>query len=80
MSDTHTIKGIEYFFRNYKKISEKLSKPVDQLLLDGTFIKMFNSVRAASEAINLSHGAINQAIRKGSTSGGYRWRYHIDSK
>ena len=77
---SHRINGTGCPLCKNKKISEKLSKPVDQLSLDGTFIKMFNSVRAASEAINLSHGAINQAIRKGSTSGGYRWRYHIDSK
>lgn len=49
---------------------------VDQLTLSGKYIKTFKSLRAASEACGLSNGAISNAIRKGTTSGGYRWRHH----
>ena len=56
---------------------EKSRKPIDQLSLDGDYIKTFKSVKEASEALGFTNGAISNAIRKGSTSGGYRWRYHI---
>ena len=58
------------------KISEKASKPVDQLSLEGEYIKAFKSVKEASEALGLTRGAISNAIRKGTTSGGFRWRHH----
>ncbi len=60
------------------RIAEKSSRPVDQISLDGTFIKTFKSAKEASEELDLSQGAIANAIRKGATSGGYRWRHHIE--
>ncbi len=59
------------------RIAEKTRKPVDQLSLEGEYIRTFNSVKEASESLNLTNGAISNAIRKGATSGGYRWRHHI---
>lgn len=52
------------------------SKAVDQLTLDGQYIKTFKSVKAASEACGLSSGAISNAIRKETASGGFRWQHH----
>lgn len=57
------------------RIGEKSCRPVDQLSLDGEYIRTFKSVKDASEYFGLSKGAISNAIRKGSTSGGYRWRH-----
>ena len=62
--------------REKKRIGDKNSKAVDQLTLDGQYIKTFKSVKAASEACGLSSGAISNAIRKETTSGGFRWQHH----
>ena len=59
-------------------MSEKSSKPIDQLSLDGKFIRTFKSAKVAGEELNINRSGISNAIRKGTTSGGYRWRHHIN--
>lgn len=78
-SPSHRVNGTGCPLCKNKKISEKLGRSVDQLSLDGTYINTFKSVKAASDAVGVSGGAISQAIRKGRTSGGYRWSHHVDS-
>lgn len=48
--------------------------PVLQLTLDGELVAEHQTQTAAAEAAGLSQAAVNQAIRKGGTSGGYRWQ------
>lgn len=73
---SHRVNGTGCPICGNARIAEKASKAVDQLALDGTYIKTYKSLKEASEAFNLSKDAISNAIRKGKTSGGYRWRHH----
>jgi len=75
-SVSHRINGTGCPICGNLRIAEKSSRPVDQLSLDGEYIKTFKSVKAASEEMGLSKGAISNAIRKNATSGGFRWRHH----
>ena len=79
-SPSHRINGTGCPICGNIKAGEKNSRMVDQLTLSGEYIKTFKSLRAASEACGLSNGAISNAIRKGTTSGGYRWRHHNKEK
>lgn len=74
---SHRVNGTNCPICAKKIIGEKASKPVDQYSLDGVYIKTFKSLKEASVECNVSHGAICNAIRKSSTSAGYRWKYHI---
>ena len=75
-SPSHRINGTGCPICGNIRAGEKNSRAVDQLALDGTYIKTFKSLRAASAACSLSYGAISNAIRNNATSGGYRWRHH----
>ncbi|MBR3288576.1 MAG: hypothetical protein IKI71_02260 [Lachnospiraceae bacterium] len=75
-SPSHRINGTGCPICGNIRAGEKNSRAVDQLSLDGTYIKTFKSLRAASDACSLSYGAISNAIRNNATSGGYRWRHH----
>lgn len=79
-SPSHRASGTGCPICGNMRIAEKSSKPVDQLSLDGEYIRTFKSVKEASEEFGLSRGAISNAIRKGATSGGYRWRHHTFDK
>ncbi len=51
-------------------------KKIRQYSLDGTFIKLHNSVTEAGEAVGLTRHAINKVcLGKNQTSGGYKWEY-----
>ena len=76
-SPSHRVNGTGCPICGKIRIGEKSMRPVDQLSLDGEHIRTFKSVKEASEAFGLSKGAISNAIRKGSTSGGYKWKHHI---
>ncbi len=75
---SHRVNGTGCPICGKQKIAEKAKKPIDQLSLDGKYIKTFDSAKEASAELNLSNGAISNAIRRGSTSGGYRWRHHVE--
>ena len=75
-SPSHRVSGTGCPICGNMRIAEKACKPVDQLSLNGEYIRTFKSTKEASEAFGLSSGAISNAIRKGSTSGGFRWRHH----
>ena len=62
--------------------SEKC-KPVRQYALDGVFIKQFDSVKEASEALNISAGQISANCRnptKIKTAGKYMWKFANEQK
>ncbi|QFJ55327.1 hypothetical protein [Pseudobutyrivibrio xylanivorans] len=59
-------------------MSEKASKPIDQLTLESEFIRTFKSAKSAGAELGINSSGIGNAIRKGTTSGGYRWRQHIE--
>jgi len=75
-SPSHRVNGTGCPICGKEKIAEKAIRPVDQLSIDGKYITTFNSIKEASEKFGLSRGAISNAIRKGSKSGGFRWRHH----
>ncbi len=75
-SPSHRINGTGCPICGNIRAGEKNSRMVDQLTLSGKYIKTFKSRKAAAEICGLSTSAISNAIRKGTTSGGYRWRHH----
>lgn len=55
-------------------------KKVNQYGLDGKFVKQFQSVIEASEAMGLIHSSISNACKGyAGTAGGYLWRYENSS-
>lgn len=58
-----------------KKISLKQSKTVEQLSLEGTYIKTHQSIKMAAQECGVSSSAICNAIKKGTVSAGFRWKY-----
>ena len=61
-----------------KKIAKSLSVAVDQLTMDGKFIRRWDSINEAAKALNTNTGAISfvcKGIRGRVSAGGYRWRY-----
>lgn len=75
----HTIGGYQWKFsdddREITKYIDKQSKPVLQYDLQDNFIKEFESVRKAAQAVNRSSTNISSACKRKGTSGGYKWRY-----
>ena len=66
---------IQEFFPENKYFSRK----VDQLDLEGDYIKTFASIRSASKEIGISESSISSCCTNRSgfnTAGGYKWRYH----
>ena len=58
-----------------KKYSNKQLKPILQYDLQDNFIKEFNSVSEAAEAVNRTTANISSACKRKGSSGGYKWRY-----
>jgi len=59
-----------------KVISEKLSKPVDMLSLDGEYIKTFCSMTTAMNETGVDRSSIARACKgKQKQAGGYIWKY-----
>lgn len=53
-------------------------KPIYQLTMSGEVIKYWGSLKEASEALNISMGAISQCVNNRSKSaGGYKWKKTI---
>ena len=58
------------------KCSGRLKKAILQYSIDGEFIRRYNTVKEAGEAVGVSRSAIGHALNKpGSTSGGFVWKY-----
>ncbi len=67
--------NMNYGFR-IKKVSDKLSKPVYQYSLDGTFVKEWSSTRKVQKQLGYSQGNISACCRgERKTSYGFRWCY-----
>ena len=58
----------------YRKTAKRMRK-VEQLTADGQHIAYFDAVRIASRATGCSVGHIQESIKKGWLTHGYRWRY-----
>jgi hypothetical protein len=58
----------------YRK-TEKRMRKVEQLTADGQHIAYFDGVRVASRATGCSVGHIQESIRRGWRTHGFRWRY-----
>lgn len=57
-----------------------LEKKIAQYKLDGTFIRYWNSIKEASESLNINAGNISAcALGKYHHAGNYQWRYYKDS-
>ena len=62
-----------------KKISEKLSKSVDQFSLEGKFIKTWSSMHQVTRELGVTVGTISLCCRKKrKKAGNFIWKYHID--
>lgn len=59
-----------------EKISRKVSTPVNQYTMDGTFIQSFASTIHASNALNIDSSCIVKVCKgKRKSAGGYLWKY-----
>lgn len=59
-----------------EKISQKVSTPVSQFTINGTFIQSFASATLASVALNIDSSCIVKVCKKKRKSaGGYLWKY-----
>lgn len=59
-----------------EKISQKVSTPVSQFTINGTFIQSFASATLASVALNIDSSCIVKVCkRKRKSAGGYLWKY-----
>ena len=62
-----------------KKISEKLSKSVDQFSIEGKFIKTWSSMHQVTRELGITVGQISLCCRKKQKkAGNFIWKYHID--
>lgn len=68
--------------RNPKINTGPRLKPVDQLDLNGNYIKSWESIRSACDSLKLSSGSIVKCcnphrnyVQKHKTCGGFKWRY-----
>lgn len=62
------------------QINSKLSKSVDQLDLNGNYIKTFPSTMEVERQLGIPHSQISNVCknkRNYKTAGGYKWRYSV---
>ena len=74
-SPGHRICGTGCPICGNQKISLKQSKTVEQLSLEGTHIRTYPSLKVASRECGVSSSAICNAIKRGTVSAGFKWRY-----
>ena len=74
-SPGHRIRGTGCPICGNQKISLKQSKTVEQYSCDGTYIKTYPSLKIASQECGVSSSAICNAIKRGTVSAGYKWKY-----
>jgi group I intron endonuclease len=69
-------KGLIKSDSHIQKIAETKYKPIDQLTLDGNFIKTFSSIKAAANEMGIFHHAITVCLQNSHrTAKGFKWRY-----
>lgn len=62
--------------QNFKDSRLKIIKPINQYSLEGTFIKRWNSITEAAEAVNGNTTNIGTCCKgRQATSYGYKWEY-----
>lgn len=85
---TNTGGYIFMYYEEYEKNKNNLigkeihinpyKRKVNQLMLDGTFINTYESIREAERKTGISHYGIGDVLRgKTKTSGGFKWEYAI---
>ena len=74
-SPGHRIMGTGCPICGNQKISQKQSKTVEQLSLEGAYIRTYPSLKIASRECGVSSSAICNAIKKGTVSAGFKWKY-----
>jgi len=63
-------------FYKYKTSKNYPTKPINQLNINGVFIRSFNSIKEASTCLNISASSLSSVCKgKSNTAGGYRWEY-----
>ena len=60
------------------KVGKKNSKPIGQYDDNGLLIKIYPSLKAATQEMQVTHNAIYQAAKNGGKSKGFYWRYIIN--
>lgn len=64
-----------------KRRLEKMKKPIIQMTMDGDFVKKYDSIKHAVDAIGLKSSSISAACRGIKISaGGYKWRYEDEER
>lgn len=57
-----------------------LSKVVDQFSRDGVYLASYPSLKAAAAAVGVSSSSLLTALKRGTRSGGYLWKYKQGTK
>ena len=77
--NTH-LENMQHAFKN-KNIGASRNKKVVQHKLDGEVIKIWNSIKEATETLNISTGNISKCCQgKISRTGIYKWTYLIEKR
>lgn len=74
-SPGHRILGTGCPICGNQKISLKQSRTVEQFSLEGKYIKTYPSLKIASQECGVSSSAICNAIKRGTVSAGFKWKY-----
>lgn len=74
----HRISGTGCPLCANQKISSKLSVPIDQFSADGLYIKTYPGIKYAAEECQVTRTAICRALKNGTKSAGFLWKYHIE--
>ncbi len=74
-SPGHRICGTGCPICGNQKISLKQSKTVEQYSRDGAYIKTYPSLKIAAQECGVSSSAICNAIKRGTVSAGFTWKY-----
>ena len=78
--ENHPLYGKHHSEETKRKLKESsCSKCVVQLLLDGTFVNTYDSIREAERQTKIGHSHISNCCKgKEGTAGGFKWMYEID--
>lgn len=72
-NDHYTLQNCR-FIENKENSAKDKRKPILQYSLDGKFIKEFNSIKKASQELNVTH-IYNVLNGNRKSCGGYKWKY-----
>lgn len=70
-----TAKYNTYYSNGVERCAKAKEKPIDQYDLDGNFIATWESIKKASETLNINKSSISQCVRERRKTHGYIFRY-----